>query len=421
MSESWSEIGRDDDETGQAGTAWSTNGKGVAAGSESEEAGETAATAVAVSEPESAASVEIDEGSTAEAAPAAVAESAPEEATPVQELDPSTSFLTQLARAMQATAGQERDRIVADTERRRQARVDEIRGRETAEAARMRELADEDQAAIDTWAAAEIARITTEQQRRAEALRADLDTSLGQHRELIAKEIAQVETAVATHRTELESFFNALERETDPVAIAQLATRRPEFPSIDTAPLTAEEPVSAIASPPVEETHDRADDQVLGGVETAAEVDETETSWLSDDADAADEATPEPTVAEAEPAEAEATGVEELATVQETPVVATAEISRPLVGVMDYSPDPFGDPWRDLPEKVPPEPDRPQAVAQTESGAAPDTSESEAQAPEPAVASAPRGRSVLQAVPALRPMGSWLGRHANSDQPDIHS
>jgi hypothetical protein len=427
MSESWSEIGRDDDEPGQTGSAWSTNGKGVAEGSESEEAGETAATAVAVSEPESAASVDVDEGSAAEAAPAVVAEAVPDEATPAQELDPSTSFLTQLARAMQATAGQERDRIVADTERRRQARVDEIRGRETAEAARMRELADEDQAAIDTWAATEIARITTEQQRRSEALRADLDTSLGQHRQLIAKEIERVETAVATHRTELDAFFDALERETDPVAIAQLATRRPEFPSIDTVPLTAEEPVSATAPPLVEETDARADDQVVGEVESVAEVDKTETSWLSDDADVAGEATPEPTVAEAAPAEAEAaeaeaTDVEEPATVEETPVIATAEVSRPLVSVMDYSPDPFGDPWRDLPEKVTPEPDRPQAVAETESGAAPVASESEAQAPpEPAVASAPRGRSVLQAVPALRPMGSWLGRHANSDQPDIHS
>jgi hypothetical protein len=92
---------------------------------------------------------------------------------------------------------------------------------------------------------------------------------------------------------------------------------------------------------------------------------------------------------------------------------------------MDYAPHPFGDPWRDLPEKVPS--DEPVQAAEVEtsaSGDSDDTAEestADVETPADAVGSAPRGRSVLQAVPALRPMGSWLGRHANSDRPDIHS
>jgi hypothetical protein len=89
---------------------------------------------------------------------------------------------------------------------------------------------------------------------------------------------------------------------------------------------------------------------------------------------------------------------------------------------MDYTADPFGDPWRDLPEKVP-SATLQQREVEVSATAEPDgtaqESASDMEDESAAIASPPRGRSVLQAVPALRPMGSWLGRHANSDRPDL--
>ena len=416
MSESWSEIGRSDDETGQGGTAWSTNGNGVADAPEAsigitDTAESAAASAVAVSDPD------VETPAAEESAPSSIAN-----LTPASEVDQSRSFLSELARAMQATAGNERERVVADTERRRSTRIDEIRARETAEADRMRELAAEDQAGIDTWAETEIARIKAEQDRRAEALRADLETSLGQHRELIAQEVNAIETAVATYRADLDTFFDNLERETDPVAIAQLATRRPVFPSLETVPLTAdeavtiqEEPIAAVES--VVDSEPAPSDEPVATIEAVAEA-----APPDEDISPASEATleDEPVAATSEP---ETVSVEEpVGAVEETPVAAASTIDRPLVGVMDYTPDPFGDPWRDLPEKVGGQSgeQEPGAQASTEPQSVRTEATSTVDPQGEATAAPSRGRSVLQAVPALRPMGSWLGRHANSDRPDLH-
>jgi hypothetical protein len=417
MSESWSEIGRSDDETGQGGTAWSTNGNGVADAPEAsigitDTAESAPASAVAVSDPD------VGTSAAEESAPESIAN-----LTPAGEVDQSRSFLSELTRAMQATAGNERERVVADTERRRSARIDEIRARETAEADRMRELAAEDQAGIDTWAETEIARIKAEQDRRAEALRADLETSLGQHRELIAQEVNAVETAVATYRAELDTFFDNLERETDPVAIAQLATRRPVFPSLDTVPLTAdeavtiqEEPIAAVES--VVDSEPPPSDEPVATIEAVGE-DAPRDDEMVAVTEASLENEPVAAASEPEPASVE----EGVVAADETPLAAISPIDRPLVGVMDYTPDPFGDPWRDLPEKVGGQSDE-QAEPEAQASTEPQRVSAEATATEDtqeaATAAPSRGRSVLHAVPAFRPMGSWLGRHANSDRPDLH-
>jgi hypothetical protein len=425
MSESWSEIGRHDDESAQAGTAWSANGKGVpdapeamiADADQAAEAGGSPPTSIAVDEPEVETTSAADSGA---------------DLAPVPEVDQPRSFLGELARAMQATAGQERERLVGDTDRRRSARIDEIRAREKAEADRMRELAAEDQSAIDSWAETEIARIKAEQDRRAEALGADLETSLGQHRELIAQEIDRVETAVATYRSEIETFFDALERETDPVAIAHLATKRPVFPSLDTVPLTADEAVApaatTIAAEPVSEEPVTVPEAIaeeappaaaLASVSDASPEDQPASETV--ELEPAVEPTVESTVAEATEDAVEA-AAREPATEDEAPVAAIPGAKRPLVGVLDYSPDPFGDPWRDLPEKSG-EPTAQEAEVEATASAVPESAKDEATSAmeiEDAASAAPsRGRSVLQAVPALRPMGSWLGRHANSDRPDL--
>jgi hypothetical protein len=89
--------------------------------------------------------------------------------------------------------------------------------------------------AIDAWADGETKRIQAERERRAAELNKDLETSLSEHHAKIDREIEIVETAIAGYRAEVATFFETLDRETDPVAIAQQAARRPVFPDLEAA------------------------------------------------------------------------------------------------------------------------------------------------------------------------------------------
>jgi hypothetical protein len=176
-----------------------------------------------------------------------------------------SEFQAELVRALQATAALERVRIADETERRREAHIEQVRAREASEAERMRELADEDMQAIAAWADGETNRIQTERERREAALREDLEKSLAEHRSMIDTEIAGIEATIATYRAEIDAFFADLDRETDLVQIAQQATRRPAFPTLEvvaegvggasrpsgaeTEPATAESPPSGPGGP----------------------------------------------------------------------------------------------------------------------------------------------------------------------------
>lgn len=180
-------------------------------------------------------------------APTAPAGDATTESTPD---DDGAAFLAELVRAMQTTAGAEHLRVSEDAERRQQAHVDRIRAREAAEADELRSLSDGDVKGIDSWADAEIARIQRERERRILARRRDLETSIEDHRALVAREIAGVEAAVLAYRAEVEAFFSRLDTLTDPVAIATRAGSRPVFPDLttigpDDAPAPAAAPVDA--------------------------------------------------------------------------------------------------------------------------------------------------------------------------------
>jgi hypothetical protein len=168
---------------------------------------------------------------TDEGAPEAT-EAAPADAPAAAAEDEGAVFLAELVRAMQTTASLERTRIREDTDRRRDAHIEEVRAREAAEADRMRELAGDDLKSIDAWAAGETKRIQLERERREKELNADLETSLAGHRAKIDREIEGVEAAIASYRAEVDLFFERLDRETDPVLIAQHAGRRPVFPTL---------------------------------------------------------------------------------------------------------------------------------------------------------------------------------------------
>ena len=182
--------------------------------------------------------------------------------------DERSVFLAELVRAMQTTAGLERVRIGEDTGRRRQAHIDRVRARQASEADRMRELAGEDLKTIKAWADAETKRIQIERERRAKALQEDLNLSLAEHGSKIDREIEGVETAIATYRADVDAFFEGLDRETDLILIAQQASRRPVFPTLESVaetvaagaaepavvgvmgPQAAAEPVESWAAPP---------------------------------------------------------------------------------------------------------------------------------------------------------------------------
>ncbi len=147
--------------------------------------------------------------------------------------DDGTTFLADLAKAMQSTAAAEQARNAETTEQRRQAHVDAIRAREAIEAEDLRELAKEDVKGIDSWSDGEIKRIKLERERRIAARREQLHLRLEEHRTVVAREVEAVEAAISTYRTEVEQFFRRLEWETDPVAIARQAGTRPVFPVLE--------------------------------------------------------------------------------------------------------------------------------------------------------------------------------------------
>jgi hypothetical protein len=147
--------------------------------------------------------------------------------------DEGSVFVAQLVQAMQTTAALERVRVGEDIERRRQAHIELVRTRQTTEADRMRDLAGDDLKSIQEWADGETSRIQLERERRAAELQKDLETSLVEHGAKIDREIEGVEMAIATYRAHVDAFFESLDRETDPILIAQQAASRPMFPSLD--------------------------------------------------------------------------------------------------------------------------------------------------------------------------------------------
>jgi len=173
------------------------------------------------------------EATTTDEGPPEATEAAPADALAAAAEDEGALFLAELVRAMQTTASLERTRIGEDTDRRREAHIQEVRAREAAEADRMRELAGDDLKSINAWAAGETKRIQLERERREKELNADLETSLAGYRAKIDREIEGVEAAIASYRAEVDLFFERLDRETDPVLIAQHAGRRPVFPTLE--------------------------------------------------------------------------------------------------------------------------------------------------------------------------------------------
>ena len=232
-----------------------------------------------------------------------VGEPGSEPASEPERADDGAAFVNELVRAMQTTASAERARTGEDTERRRQGHIDEVRTRETAQADKIRELAADDLKAIETWAEGEMQRIQAERKRRATDLNNDLETSLSEHHALIDREIAGVEAAIAAYRIEVDTFFDGLVQQSDPVLIAQQAARRPVFPSLDTSTEGAVAPegvaapvdVAVAAAPEEAPAVAAAESESLAAVEPVAPT-PTDGAAPDESADGAFAGTPEPAV-----------------------------------------------------------------------------------------------------------------------------
>src|SRR5215210_4946495 len=167
-------------------------------------------------------------------------------------VDEGAAFLAELTKAMQASAAAERDRANAEIDRRRLEHLTAIEARRKSTADEMAALADQDLRAIDAWAEGERRRVDRERETRAAAVRDDLRASLAEHGSKIDREVDAAEAAIAAHRVSVETFFTELDGETEPVAIALQARRRPTFPSLTDLAIDGE-PVAAEAATPVAE------------------------------------------------------------------------------------------------------------------------------------------------------------------------
>lgn len=193
------------------------------------------AEAVATTDAPVAEATAVAEAPAATGTPEAVAAEAPaaEIPTPIED---GPAFLAKLARAMHTTVARERARIDEDIERRRAAHLQAVRDRAAEDVAGIRGLAAEDMKAIETWAEGEMRRIKLEREQRERALNDDLELSLKDRDAKTDREIAAAEAAIAAYRAQAEAFFSDLDREMDPVQIAQQAARHPSFPSLDATP-----------------------------------------------------------------------------------------------------------------------------------------------------------------------------------------
>ena len=135
---------------------------------------------------------------------------------------------------MHTTVARERARIDEDIERRRAAHLQAVRDRAAVDEERIRALASEDLKTIETWAAGEMRRLKLEREKKERELNDDLELSLKDRGARTDREIAAAEAAIAAYRAQAEAFFADLDREMDPVEIAQLASAHPSFPSLDT-------------------------------------------------------------------------------------------------------------------------------------------------------------------------------------------
>jgi len=147
----------------------------------------------------------------------------------------NADFPVRLAREMQTATKAYRAKLTEEVELRRVAILAGIRDERRADVLRARQEVAKNRRAVDAWAATAQRQIKTERQRRKVELEADLRRTLRDQNRSVDQRVKAVEAAFATHKAELEAFFDAIEHERDPEEIARHALTKPAFPDLDVA------------------------------------------------------------------------------------------------------------------------------------------------------------------------------------------
>ena len=107
-----------------------------------------------------------------------------------------------------------------------------IAARASADAESLKAGTEADIGAIDAWAKAETEKVKQERLRRIDSRREQLAAQLEREETIKQREVFAIEVAIDAHRSEVDQFFGRMERETDPTAIARVASSLPPFPSL---------------------------------------------------------------------------------------------------------------------------------------------------------------------------------------------
>jgi len=138
--------------------------------------------------------------------------------------------------------------VTEEIELRRVALLARIRDQRREDAIQARLKAAENRRAVDAWAATALRQIKTERQRRKVELDAELRRTLREQNRQVDRRVTDIEAALAKHHAELDAFFEAIDRERDPVRIAEQARQRPTFPDLGKA--ATNEPILPTDLPP---------------------------------------------------------------------------------------------------------------------------------------------------------------------------
>jgi hypothetical protein len=182
------------------------------------------------------------------------------------------AFLAELARAMQAAAERERERIDEVVTKEAAEQVEKSRSRAAAETEELRRLAEEDVARIKEWSRTEIDRIRRDADRRTDERRKNLEAYIVKHESIIATEIDGVDSAIRGYRAALDRFFDEFTSSTDPADIARRAGSLPAPPDLEEVRATARvNAVSELANAPDEAVAQPATDEHAPVVDAPAQ------------------------------------------------------------------------------------------------------------------------------------------------------
>lgn len=136
-------------------------------------------------------------------------------------------FPVRVVRSMHEAARAHRARLEEEIELRRVALTTAIREQRRADVMRARKEAAQNRRGVDAWAATSQRQIKSERQRRKVEIDNELRRSLREMNQQVDRRVKEIESALAAHRAAIDAFFEEIERERDPVAIAERASERP--------------------------------------------------------------------------------------------------------------------------------------------------------------------------------------------------